>query len=354
MTHTPSRRIATLFLQGSALFALPLLFGCQGQKVVAKVNDKSILADDYNLQVQQVRGQTLARTSMDAGEITLIQMIEAALIDTLAADPTLHAIPSDDKVKSYVALLKRIHPELMQEIQNKATNNEELTQQIKMLLEMHAIGTDASSVSDSDITAAYNDLKSQNQLDFPGIYTVRLLPLSDPDKARQALEQLKKTRDFKSLPGISPAQAAILQQGSIYSSKQLQPELVAAFNKLASGEFTPEPVALTLPDPNNPAAPPQTSYIIAQLISKEPGKTPQIPEIHTFLEQTALERKFPQWQQHEQKLLADFTLKSKIEIFIPRYQSIVSEVIMPQAKSMEAQSSAPQDNSAPGGAGLGR
>lgn len=350
MTHSPSRRTGTPFLLGAAIFALPLLIGCQGPKVVAKVNDKNILADDYCDRVEQVRGQSFSQQSpsMDAGALTLAAMIQTDLIDSLAAEQ--HAVPSDEKVRSYAALVKRIEPD---QIANSHITDADLQQQMKLLLEEVAIGTDGASVSDSDIQNMYNELKTANQLDYPALYSVRMLPpLPDLNQARQLLDELKKAGNFKAFGishGMSPEQASALAPPTVISSRRTKKELTNALDKLAPNAFTPEPIAISSSDPNNPTAPPQTSYIVGQLVSKEPGKTPTIAEIHPFLEVLALQHKFPQWQQHEAKSLADYTLKAKIEIFIPRYQTLVNEMVVGQARAMQAQMSAPPTFSAPPG-----
>lgn len=334
-----------------AAAAAQILTGCHQQKIVAKINQHSITEDEFNARVQRVRAASLQNSNLDAGGITLLNMIKSSIIDQCASDPSVKAMPSDEAVKTYVSQVLRMYPDLANKIKTNELSLEELTDQVKTNLEQVAIGTDGAKIDEKELQATYDDLNSRHAADYPALYTIRAITPPTAAQAQTALDAVKKSGDFSSASTALqiPAElASQLTRTSVFSGKQLPPEVVAVLETLKPGEFTPAPITITVPDPNNPQGGAGSQrFMIAQLVAKEPAKTPTLAEVRAQMTEMTLEKKFPQWSQHAAKQVSDFTLKANIEIMVDRYKSLMTNYILPEAKRTAQAASAPDPSMAP-------
>ncbi len=332
--------------------ALPLLAGCHQEKIVAKVNDVSITEADFNAKLMHVRaGNFPQELNLDAGGVTMLNLVQASIIDQCAKEPPVKYTPTDEALKSYVAQVMRMFPDMVNRIKGGEMTEEDLMNSVKSRLELLAIGTDGATPDDKEIQAMYDELKTQNSLDYPALYTIRFVTLPDLTTAKNFLDNLKKTGSFKTAAtaiNIPAESAAQVGRTTVLAQKQLPPKVTAVLDTLKGNDFTPEPVEFTINDPNQPGATPSPKFMVAQLVNKEAAKTPTIAEIKSQLIQMALEKKFPQWSQHAAQRVADYTDKAKIDIQIEKYKPLLNNVIIPSAKRSAA--SANVGAGAPGGA----
>ena len=354
MTCTRQRRIPASLALSALVLALPLLSGCQGRKIIARVNNQTITEDDFIPRVERLR--TIPQgVNLDCGGLTLYNMIRTDLIDQLAADPAVHAAPSPEQVKTYGNLLKHMLPKLQNQMSNGLLSDEDFQEQVRIVIEMVGIGTDGAKAEEADVQATYDDLKAKNQANFPASYSVRLLPVDTLVNGQKILDQLKKTGDFKQAAQtlqMSPDRMASVGKQTLFLKDELPPKLTEALDRLSPGQFTPDPVGYDVPNPSDPKAKAVTQYVIAQLVSKEAMKPATIDDMRPQLQQLALEKKFPQLNQHFAIKLADITTmsqkKGSILIYIDRYKAPVTDFMMSQANSM-VQGGAPPPAGGPGG-----
>lgn len=345
MTQLKFRRAAFAI---STAAAAQLLLGCQpAQKVVGKVNSHVITEDEFNARVQRVRGQALQNNNMDAGSVTLMSLIKASLIDQCAADPSVKGVPSEQSVKSYTSQVLRMFPDLSNKIKTGELSLDELTEQVRTNLEQVAIGTDGAKVDEKEIQATYDELNARHAADYPALYTIRAITPPSAAQATAALEAIKKSGDFTSAADalqIPKDVAGQLTRTTVFSSKQLPAEVTTVLETLKPGEFTPQPITITVPDQSNPQSPGAQRFMIAQLVAKEPGKTAKLDEIRAQMTEMTLEKKFPQWSQHAAKQVSEFTLKAKIEIMVDRYKPLVTNYIIPEAKRTAQAAASPEQS----------
>jgi hypothetical protein len=225
---------------------------------------------------------------------------------------------------------------------------------------MLAIGTDGAKPDDKELQAEYDKHQADHTLDFPTLYTLKILLAPSREAAAGVLEDLKKSGNFKDAAaklGVPPDRAVKMITSTTYAGEQLPPPTVKVLDTLTPNQYTPEPIEFTVPsNPNNPQAAPTTQYMIAQLVSKEPGvTTPKLAEVRELVTQMSLQEKYPQWSMHAAVRVGAFTEKSNIQIMVDRYKSLLNDVILANAKRNAAMANGDTGGmgGAPGGGASG-
>ena len=339
MSYFRIRRAPAYLALAATAAVLPLLLGCQPQTIIARVNDKPVTEQEFITAVQKVRQTSFQNQDpkMDAGGLALENKIQGILVDECAAEPALKAVPSDDTLKAYFTQVQRKYPNITNEIKSHSVDQEDVINQIKTTMEMLAIGTDGAKPDDKELQAEYDKHIADHALDYPALYTIRLLLAENREQANTALDEIKKTGDFHhaaDMMGISPEQAATMIRATVYTGEQLPPPTIKVLDTLTPNSYTPEPIEFTVPaNPNNPqATPPTPRYMIAQLIEKVPASVPKLASIKELVTQMALQEKYPQWGLHAAGRVAEFTEKANIQIMVDRYKPMLAEIILPAAK----------------------
>ncbi len=331
-----------------AMLALP---GCQGRKVVARVNSETINEDDFTSRALRV-DNIPAQSGLDAGGLTLVNMIKDSLQQQLAKSKGV--VVTDDQVNKYITALERINPALVTDLHSGKVSMEDLVRQYRFEMSSFAIGTDNAKPDPKDVQAAFDEQKAN--LKVKANYTLRVLPLADLGKAQQSLDELKRSGDFKKaglIGGLTASQVVNVGKDTVIPADQAPPVLKEALDALRPTEFVKQPVLLQ--GPNG-----QTVYVVAQLVDKQKERELTLDEIRPLLERFALAKKFPQWAQHAESESSNFILKSKenIQINIERYKPLRDKFVIPQPTApMPAQappgggtmSPAPSGGSAPNG-----
>ncbi len=321
------------------LLTLP---GCQGRKVVARVNSETINEDDFTSRALRVNNIT-PQAGLDAGGLTLVNMMKDSLLQQLAKSKGITI--TDDQVNRYITALQRINPALVSDLHTGKVTMEDLVRQYRFEMASFAIGTDNAKPDPKDVQAAYDDQKAL--LKVKGTYTVRVLPLSDPIKAQQALDELKRSGDFKKaaiIGGLPPQVLATVGKDAVIPADQAPPVLKDALDPLRPTDFVKQPIPLQ-------GQGGQTVYVVAQLVDKQKDRDLNMEEIRPLLERFALAKKFPQWAQHAEKETNDFILKSKdsIQINVDRYKPLRDQFVIPQATApVPAQAPNPGGSMSPG------
>ena len=335
---------------GQSASAQPAAPGAPAGKAVAIVKGVTLSEEEYLNRVQYVR-QIPQQFSLDAGGVTLVNMIDDILTEQLCKEKNV--VPTEDSVKQLAEIFRRTTPSIEQQFVSKQLSDMELYRQVRKVLELTALGSDGAKPEAADVQKAYDEMK-KNPI-YPATYTIRVLVVPDPVKANDVLPQLKATGNFKeAAKTLKMTAAEISRAGSelVMQKKDAPPELVKALDDLGNGPFTPEKgpftgsVAVTQKNPTNPTSAP-TIYVIAQLIGKQAEETPAMDKLKVFLEQQALQQSRPQWQLHAQQQLGEYTKTAQITINIERYKPLLESVILAQAS---AHTDAPPQG-APGGPG---
>lgn len=348
MNAASPRNLRNRVSAGAVALGLFVVAGCQGHKVVARVNNQPINQDEYVERVERVT-QIPQSPGIDAGGWALVQMITELLTDQLAQQ--MHAVPSDDAVQRYADYNREKNPEIQTAIRSGALSDDVYLRSVRVSLEEFGIGTDGAQADPTEIQTTYKD--NIAKFTIPVIWTVKSMPVPNAQVGDQLIEQLKRTGDFRSatraLGGSAAAVAAAGQEVSFQADKA-KPAIRDALMNLTDGNFASKTIVLEVPaDAQNPT--PRTVYMIMQLVRKTMSRVPTVDEIRPLLQELVLNKKQPAWQQHEQQQLAEFTRASApaIQIDILRYQPLVQEYILPQAESRVA--TAPGGTLGPPGGG---
>jgi len=357
-----SRRYPRLILALPALCATALaLTGCQGRKIVARVNAATITEEEYLNRTQYVHANQFPQTAnMDAGGVTLMSMIQDSLTDQLAAEQNYK--PSEQAIKQLTEIVRRSTPQIEEQIVTNQMTEEDVYRLVRRLIEITALGTEGAKADPQKVQQMYDDMSKKAI--YPATYSIRVLFVTDPVKAKDVMDQLKASKDFKKAAqnlNLQPAEIANAGREVVLPKEGAPPELVKALDALGNGPFTPEngpftsgPVAITQPpNPNNPTGMGNTVYLIAQLIGKQAEEKPPLDKIRPYLEQRVLQQTQPQWQMHAQQKIGEYTRKAyesnQIQINIERYKPLLESVIMAQANA-HAEATAPPMSGGPGAA----
>ncbi|MCW3098170.1 MAG: PPIC-type domain [Chthonomonadaceae bacterium] len=307
-----------------ALIALP---GCQGRKVVARVNSETINEDDFTNRALHVTSLN-PQAGLDAGGVTLVNMIKENLLLQLAKSKGVTV--TDDQMGKYVSGIEKLQPQILEGVRSGKITQEDLNREYRMEMLLFAIGTDNAKATQQELQAAYD--KHQTDLSIKGNYTLKILPLQDPAKAELALAELKKSGDFKKAAaagGLPPEIAATMGKETTIPSTQTPPDLRNAIETLKPTDFVAKPVPLQNTQNG------QMFYIVAQLVDKTKDRVLSMDEAHVLVERFALADKFPQWGQHADTAMNDFITQSKdnIQIDIDRYKALKDQFILPKPKT---------------------
>lgn len=329
--------------------ALSGLAGCQENKIVARVKDTSITQQALYDRVLRVTAAAIPQQQgMDAGGATLISMIREAMVAQMAKEK--NAIPKEEDVSKFIAYLKRVNPTTTDEINAGRLTDEDLRRSVLLAMEEFGIGTNGAKAEEKELDASYNEQKPQ--LKIGEMYTVKTMRLPTEATAQQAIDELKKTNDFRAVAtkvlGITGPELINAGREMTVQADRLPPDMKAAFASVAPGQYTPKPIAAQVPNPQTQVA--ETQYIVAQVVRKTPEYTPSKEEIRPVLEQAVLGKKFPEWQSVKDQQLAEFTKKAiadnEIQIDIKRYQPLLKGFILAQAEARLSQTMRPASGGA--------
>ncbi len=337
MSRRASRRLLAC---GVAALSLSWLAGCQGHRVVARVNSSPINEEEYMERVQRTT-QMLPNT--DAGGTALVSIIREKLTTQLAAQK--NAIPSEDAVRKLANYSRRSIPQLYDEINAGQLDESDFLNSVRFNLEEFGIGTEGAKATEAEVQEMYRTQK--DLLAYPDMWTVRLLQVPDPTSGQVILDQLKKDGNFANAArqmGADPMQASAAGKAAtlIASGPNMttlltdNPSLREALAKLNPNEFLPAPMTVQARNPQAPTSL-QNIVILVQLVKRLPGKPVTLDETRPLIEQTVIAKKNPEWRQHKNQQLAEFTgKKSDIQINVKRYQPLLSTYILPQAEGNAA------------------
>ncbi len=318
--------------------------GCQGRKVVARVNGETINEDDFTNRALHTTNLN-PQSGLDAGGMTLANMVKESLLLQLAKSKGVTV--TDDQVNKYIAAIEKLNPQIQEGVRSGKISQDDVTREYRLEMMLFGIGTDNAKADAKELQAAYD--RHQTELTIKGSYTLRLLPLTDPVKAQQALVELKKSGDFKKVAagaGLPPEIAANMGKDTVVPAAQAPPELKTALDSLKPTDYVTAPVPL-----HNQSG--QQFYVIAQLVDKTKDHVLTLDESRVLVERFALTDKFPQWGQHADSAMNDFITQSKdnIQINIDRYKPIKDKFILPQPKAAMPPQAPPGSTPAPGGMG---
>jgi hypothetical protein len=316
-----------------AFLLLPALYGCQGHKIVARINGDTITDEQYSNRLERVvpqefqpMMQTAPGMSIDAGAVALVTAIRERSVDILAKQK--NAMASNETVDALFKYQELANPNLANLIKNGTVQEEEVKHNLRIQTEAVGIGTDGAQVDAKELTDAFNLAKNSpnpvDKLDISEKYGMRLLRVKDETDGLLVLGRLKASGDWSEEARKEGDQKQLDGTDQTFPVPDLQrlPALYDVIKTLSPGQFAPAPITLTVPQQSGT----QSFTVVAQLTKKIPAHQVTLDEVRAELTARLLQKKFPQWQQHFVQTLNDF-LRSKdtnIEIDIERYRPLVT------------------------------
>ncbi len=339
-------------LTGGVLIALFALTGCQGHKVVARVQGEAINEEDFNLRVRHISQVDFARlqppgsapAKLDAGGVAIVTMIQDKLLEKLATDKKV--LPSDAEITS---TLQYIRDKNIQNIQQKLKAGtitlEEYKRAFRTQMIQVGLGTNGDRVEDKDLQDLFKARTAD--LAIPEMWTIRFVPANSETTAIELLGRLKASGDFKGEARKIQAPPGTGEDIVVSADAQLPPSLKDALKDLKDGQFANAPVAIPA-QPAQPGQPPQqTGYLVVQLVRKAPARAATFDEVKLLLRQQKLSETHPQWQQHATEVVNDYNRAANIEVSLEEYKPIVATFVTPPpAPKTDTQ---PMPSIAPGG-----
>lgn len=343
-----SRFIARVSLVSSAALSLVLLTGCQNQKVLARVKNQPITEEQIANRAMRLTSQDLTDLpQLDAGGAALLSTIREMLSDMYCAEKGYQ--PSNEEVDKMVTYIQRRNPGLDAAIKAGKADREDIKREQRFLMQEVAIGTDGAQVTPEELKKEYEEAKTS--LTVPKIYTMRLLPVPSADAGTQVLPELKSSGDFKAAAtklGMQPQRVAAMGQEAYLSPDLFEAESVKELDALTAGKFTEKPLTLKFkPSASNPQGG-QSAIVVGQMVAVMPEYTPTLDEVNFVIKQRVLAKKFPQFEQHKNQVIAEFTSKVDIQINAKRYEPLL-EVFRMQAQINAAPPAGTPMTAAPGG-----
>lgn len=306
------------------LCAGALLMGCEGQKIVARVNTEPILEEEFHERTTHVTaGEFPPGTSFDAGGIALLGMITEKIKTQYAAEKGW--LPSREEVSRTVAYLKRSNPLLRSAIQTGRFTDRDVERRVRDTMIDFAIGTNGAKADEKKLQDLYR--QRIPNLTVPESWIVQILPVNDPSSGQKVLEELKRTGDFKAaarLAGIPPQHAVNAGQETPIPVKNVDAATKAELDRLAPGKFTDKPIKLTLTNPS------QSATVVLKMIGREKEYVPSLEDVKFLLTQELISQTQPQWQSFRNQQLAEATSRADIQINIKRYAYLL-DIIRAQA-----------------------
>lgn len=326
-----------------ALSAAILLTGCEGQKIVARVNAQPILEEEFHDRVTRVTPNEFPQgTSFDAGGVTMMGMIVEKIKTQYAAEKNL--LPSKEEVNKAVEYIKHSNPLLRSALKSGRFSDEDVVRRIRDAMTDFAIGTNGAKADQTKL----NDLYKQRvaTLTIPEAWIVQLLPINDPASGQAVLDELKRTGDFQKaaqMAGIPPQMAVNAGQETPIPIKNVDAATKAELDKLTPGKFADKPIKLTLTNP------PQTATVVVKMIAREKEFVPSLDDVKFLLSQEIITQAQPQWQNFKNQQLAEATAKADVQINNKRY-AYLRDIIRAQAAE-NARGMAAPSGMAPSGGG---
>ena len=313
-------------------FVLIPLVGCQGHKVIARVNGVAINEEEFADRTQRV---SVLAANTDAGGTALVGMIREKLTTQLAAEK--HASPTPEAVSTYANYLRESITRVDDEMKAGRVTDQDLKDNARFQMEEFGIGTDGAKVDEAKLKTEYETNKKQ--LVIPERWVVRTLTVPDAQTGQTILDELKKTGNFEKAArqlGISPTDIpTAVRENSIPVPNITDIAFRDTLAKLNPGQFTDKPVQVNVPQSQQlPTG--RVVLIIAQMIRKKPGRDLSLADVRTILERNLIAKEHPQWEQHKNQMLAEFTAKADLQINIERYKPLIANYIKPQAEANTA------------------
>jgi len=354
--HRNPARPATIIC---ACLLLPVLFGCQGHKIMARINGESINDDQYQNRLERVSMQdfqpmmqSAAGIPIDAGSVALVNLIRERAVDLLAKQK--NAVPSADTVESLLNYQKLAIPNLANLLKTGAVSEDDLKRNLRVQAEAVGIGTDGAQVDAKELNDAFNAAQNSanpaEKLDIPEKYGMRLLRVKDADDGLLVLGRLRASGRFEDEARQEGDRGQLDGTEQVFPVTDIQsklPALYDAMKTLSPGQFAPAPITLTIPQSTTP----QSLVVVAQMTKKIPAHKVTLDEVRPELTSRILQKKFGQWQMHFVQTLNDF-LRSKdtiIEIDIDRYKPLIPAFLKTPNEAVVAPSGAAPGASAPPG-----
>jgi hypothetical protein len=160
-----------------ATLLLPLLTGCQGHRIIARINGDAITDEQYLARVERVVPQefqqlaqgNIAQINLDAGAVALVTTLREKAIDILAKNKNV--VPSSDTIDQIYKYDMLADPNLPAAIKNNTITEDELKKSIRLSSELLGIGTDGAKVDPKEVEDEFKNVKSStnpaDQLDIP-------------------------------------------------------------------------------------------------------------------------------------------------------------------------------------------
>lgn len=318
----------------SAVAGFALLSGCQGHKIVAKINGTPIEDSDYQAYVSRVQARDFTSLSQqgvqtDAGGVGLVTLIKERLLDRLAADKNIHI--TDEAVARYVEYMKRTTPDVLTALGTGTFTKDDLPRIFRDQMLLLALGTDNASVSEDDLKKELAD--NHTAYDYPEIDGIRIVAVPDQTQGIELLNQIKASGDFGASAAKFNAQA-----GTIHYIRNDNPSLPSALKDaltpLKDGQVVSAPISFT--NPQAPNSPP--TFLVVQLVQRSPKGEAKLDEAREAIRQKLLQKTHPDIGTHVEDLMADYNKKANVEVFIDRYKDMVKTAIVPPANPMRGMS----------------
>lgn len=314
-------RRALLALGTAAGFAL--LSGCQGHKIVAKINGSPIDEAEYTAYVSRVKANdfqafTQLGVTTDAGGVGLVTIIKERLLDKLAAEKGVR--PTDEQVNRYADYLKRTNASVAQALSSGQVGKDDLPRLIRDQMILLAIGSDNATVPEDDIKKEFT--ANKQQYDYPELDGIRAVAVPDEAKGIELINKIKATGDFGTEALQYNPQAGIVR---FIPGAQLPKPLQDALLTLKDGQLAPAPISLS--NSSQPAAP--ATFIVLQLVQRMPKGEAKLEDAHEAIRQRKLQETHQEILKHSQDVMGDFNKKAQVEVFIDKYKDIVKAALTP-------------------------
>ncbi len=333
------------------------LAGCHSEKLVATVGDATITETDFLDRASRIPGESIP-AGMDSGTATMVSMLREIMTNQLAK--TKNGAPTEDEVKALTDYQVKLDAKYQVAIDKGQLTREDLLRSFRYSLCEFGIGTEGAKIDDKKVLEEYNKYKDQaptipnpasssgqtnNPVKRAAVYIVRMLQLPNEAAAKQALEQLQKTGDFRRVARALSSDPQLIETAGRelflpkeFVSRQL-PALETALAKLSDGQFTPAPVIVSSPTQGNPTVT-QNIFIVGQLVKKEPDLTLTLQEAAPGLRLRLMESTHPDWRTHKDQEMAKYTKglldSNKLDIKVDRLKTVKDTFVRTMAESFQA------------------
>jgi hypothetical protein len=347
---TPTyRNLARPIAALCATLILPVLYGCQGHRIVARLNGEAVNDDQYLDRLERVVPQEFEQLAqanttnmpLDAGAIAMVTTLREKALEIVAKNK--NAVPTSEAVDQIYHYDLLLDPSIDAALKMNTLTPDDIKKNIRIAIEAVGIGTDGAKVDPKELDDAFKAAKTSplpaDKLDIPERYGLKLLGVKNLDDGQVVLGRLKATGDFKTEAQQEGVKAPFDGSEHVFAATQIQaqlPVLYDALKTLKPGQFAPAPLTLSGSGPNGQ----QTFYAVVQKTKEIPAHEVTLPEVSAELTQRVLKKKFPQWQQHFVQSLNDF-LRDKntiIEVDIDRYKALVPAFLKTAPEATSSQS----------------